>query len=268
MIRYGELKITSVQNKNLSNEEVLKLAILKRDEIINQMENDKAVERTVKNKDHNNEELPKGISKVVIDGTPGYVARIIRNKKNIRKFFVNNSTTMDKQLQLAKEALINIDKNFDEMIKVQDEKRCVPKPKDHNDEELPEGISKIVLNGMSGYGASVLRNKKRVKKSFLSSDMTMDKKLQLAKEALVNIEKNFDELLRIQNTKRSAPRPKDHNGNDLPIGVRKQGGKYEGYRTCCKINGIKVGKSVTDVTKTMDERLEDVLQWINDNKNK
>jgi hypothetical protein len=102
--RNGKRKITSVQGKNISKEELLSKAIKVRDELISQLENDKC-EFHIKKLDHNNNPLPKGIKLHKARDSAGFRVSIKSQGKKIEKSFTDSSLTMDKKLALALLAL-------------------------------------------------------------------------------------------------------------------------------------------------------------------
>jgi len=172
VMRDGKYKITSVESSDLSDDEKLTKAIERRDEILHNIEHN--IDDSLKKKlDHNGCELPKGILLVNISGFPGYRAKFEYNGKIISKAFTSGKLTMDKKLELAKDALVEMSQNKDKpIVKL-----------DHNNEHLPSGIRKVIKKEKHvGY----LAIKNKVRTSFCSQTDSMDKKLELAKYHLVD----------------------------------------------------------------------------------
>lgn len=181
IMRAGKHKITCVEGKDLTDEEKLKLAIIKRDKIIENM-NNKVDDSHVKKLDHNGNQLPKGILCHKDKGSNGYMARIEHNKKTIRKHFIDSELTMDQKLELAKQALIDIHDTKDELINKKPDDRL-----DHKGNMLISGVRMVNKNGTSlGYSARYLN----VSKSFCIKKESMDDKLKQANEHLVLMKKD------------------------------------------------------------------------------
>lgn len=183
VIREGVFKVTSVDGKNKTDEELLQVAIEKRDKIIHQFEEEGVVERVVKNIDHNENELPQGIIKYSVRNLSGYRVKLIKDGKRIERSFLSGNLTMDEKLENAKKSLTNLKKNFNkELAKTNKNKQ--PKKLDHNGNELPKGIIKIIARGSEGYQISYkVANKKRTK-NVTDSKLDMDTKLEKAKNML------------------------------------------------------------------------------------
>ena len=183
VIRDGVMKITSVEGKNKSDEELLQAAIEKRDKIIHQFEVEGVVERFNKSIDHNGNELPQGIVNFNTRGCLGYKVKVVKNGRSLERSFLNKKFTMDKKLTLANKALKNITDNYDrEIAKVDRNKQ--PKKLDHNGDELPQGIRKIIARGSEGYQISYKIAGKKRRKNVTDSSLTMNKKLEKAKKIL------------------------------------------------------------------------------------
>lgn len=109
IIRDGKMIITSIQAKDKSEEELLQLAIEKRDRLMNRVEDEGIVDRQVKKPDHNGIELPKCISMFKDKkGNEGYKIEIKIKGKLTRKFFTDKNLSMDDKLEKAKNGLAEI----------------------------------------------------------------------------------------------------------------------------------------------------------------
>lgn len=119
IMRNGKLKITSVEGKDLSDDEKLNLAIKKRDEILQNMENN--VDDSLHKKlDHNGNELPKGMVLCKSKGNDAYRV-IIRKKINgrdrrIERTFGDSKISLDEKLDLAKKELLYLQTNKDKLF--------------------------------------------------------------------------------------------------------------------------------------------------------
>jgi group I intron endonuclease len=108
IIRDGKMKITSVGGKDKTDEELLQLAIEKRDRIMNQMEEEGIVERVVKRPDHNGNELPKCIRYFKQGHNEGYKIEVTIRGKKTDKYFSDKSLSMDEKLQKAIDKLAEL----------------------------------------------------------------------------------------------------------------------------------------------------------------
>jgi len=178
VMRNGKLKITSVEGINLSDDEKLQLAIKKRDEILYNMEND-IDDSLHKKTDHNDSELPKGIVKFKARGNEGYKVIVRYKGKRKEQNFTDGSLTMEEKLELAKKALADMNANKIELINKPIEDRL-----DHNNNILPNNIVLVKKNNES-IGYSI--NYKNERKGFCTKEKTMDEKLELAKQHLIQI---------------------------------------------------------------------------------
>lgn len=177
-MRDGKLKITCVEGKDLSDEDKLKKAIKKRDEILYNMKNN--IDDSLHKKlDHNGSELPQGITKMKARGNDGYRATVRHKDKTREKTFTDGTLTMDKKLELAKNALIQMSQNKVELINKEKEDRL-----DHNDNILPKNIMQVKKKGIPIGYAAIYKN---IKKGYYMKEKTMDEKLELAKQKLVQI---------------------------------------------------------------------------------
>lgn len=104
IMRNGKYKITSVEGKDLSENEKLQLAIDKLSEIKSNMING-IDDSQIKNKDHNGNPLPKGIVTYTARKSMGYKVIVCNNNKRIEKTFTNSNISMDEKLSLANEKL-------------------------------------------------------------------------------------------------------------------------------------------------------------------
>lgn len=146
---------------------------------------DKVMKLRLKDKklDHNKNQLPRGIWRELRKDNDGYTIAIPYKGKRHYKYFHDPKFTMDQKLKMAIEYL-NI--NF---IKCKNnEKINSDKKKAHNNEELPRGIRLMGIN--IGYEVVIYLNHKRKNKKFMDSKLTMDEKLNLAKEYHKKIKNN------------------------------------------------------------------------------
>lgn len=178
IMRDGKYKITSVEGNDLTDDEKLQKAIIKRDEILFNIEND--IDDSLHKKlDHNESELPKGIVKFKARGNEGYKVIIRHNGKRKEKNFTDSKLTMEQKLDLAKEALTVMSSNKIELINKPIDDRL-----DHNNNKLPDYIILKNKNGIPiGYGAYY----KNICKTFCVNTETMDEKLEKAKQYLIQI---------------------------------------------------------------------------------
>ncbi len=182
IVRDNLIKSITINEYDKTDEELLELAIKKRDSIIQQMEKSNTVDHHVKEKDHNGNELPVGLNKFSAHDLEGYTARIERNSRVIIKKFVNKNDSMEKKLKLATEKLKYLENNFDDEIIIIDANVKKNKNRlDHNGEILPECISKMIKGNSEGYQVCFRNKGKRKSNSFTEKTKTMDEKLQQAK---------------------------------------------------------------------------------------
>lgn len=178
IMRNGKYKITSIEGKNLSNEEKLNLAIKKRDEILLNIKNgiDNSLQKKV---DHNNNKLPKNIVTYQARGNEGYKVIIRYKNKRREKTFTDGSLTMDQKLELAKIALTHMTENKINLINNEKTKRL-----DHIGNQLPSYIGICTKKGkIIGYKIHY----KNISKCFCIGSKSMDQKLKEAKEYLIQI---------------------------------------------------------------------------------
>lgn len=142
----------------------------------------RAVEGTTKKI---NKHLPNNIYK----NEDGYDIRIMRNGEH-KITSVTSKTKSDDEL--LKEAISIRDKLMVDMengIVVRHDKK-----KDHNGSDLPDCISSFSARGSFGYKVVLRRGDKRIDKIFVDSKLSMDDKLQKAKDTLQilldNVNKN------------------------------------------------------------------------------
>ena len=188
IIRDNVHKSTSVQDKKKTDEDLLPIAIKKRDELMHQMEVEGVVERVVKNPDHNGNELPNCITVVKVYGIDGYRVALKRQyggkDRSVEKTFTDQSLTMDQKLQKAIDEYNRLDGHFEEEVRKMDARIEAAKAKkiDHNGNELPLGICKYqqqnVYGVSQGYIATVSCRGKQKAKSVMDLSKTMDEKLQ------------------------------------------------------------------------------------------
>jgi len=185
IMREGQYKITSVTDKTKTDEQLLQLAIKRRDEILQQMDNDE-VDWHEKKLDHNGEELPKGIITVNKRGSDGYMLTVEKDKKRIERTFLDRSLTMDDKLNYAKQMLEFIRTNFDDKEAIDAEIiRIMNVEVDHNGNQLPEGIKKYKARGDDGYCAFIKVNGRVGENMRIAGkSKTMDEKLEMAKQWL------------------------------------------------------------------------------------
>ena len=251
VMRDGKYKNTDITSTTLSDEELLKNAIKKRDEILYNMNND--IDDSLQKKfDHNGNELPKGLVLMQFKGTPGYRV-IIRKKvkgtkKDIRRErnFSDSNLTMDQKLELAKKALVEMNNNKEELINKPIDDRL-----DHNSNVLPKHI-RLVKEKNVAVGYHISYNSKS--KQFFGKNLTMDKKLEMAKNALV-VMKTGD-TNKIEEIKCRL----DHNNNILSqyIFLVTKKGVASGYI----VKYMSKYKKICKKTITMDEKLNQAKQYL------
>ena len=101
IMRNGKYKVTSVQGKKLTEEELLQKAIKKREEIIYNMDNNINDSHETR-KDHNGNNLPKHMLRTY-DGN--YIVNICYPKEKVYKKFSDENQTLDQRLEAAKKFL-------------------------------------------------------------------------------------------------------------------------------------------------------------------
>lgn len=126
--------------------------------------------------DHNGNELPCGIYTSERYGNTGYTIHIKNNNKIINRYFYMSNDTPDKRLRKAKECLVELQEKSKN-----NENIYASKTVDHNGEILPKGIMKFYDDG---YDVVVRKNGKRTRRKITNKNLSMDKKLELAKNAL------------------------------------------------------------------------------------
>ena len=179
ILRNGKYKITSVEGKDLSDEQLLEKAIKKRDQILYNIEN--GIDDSLKKQtDHNGNPLPKGITNTQSRGNKGYRVTIRSKENGVEKkresSFTDKNKTMDEKLELAKKALVDMTTNKKELINKTIEDRL-----DHNNNVLPPGISLAKKKGkIIGYRVNI----KKTTTCFCVSSDSMDERLQKAKQYL------------------------------------------------------------------------------------
>jgi group I intron endonuclease len=180
IMRNGKYKITSVGGNSLSDAEKLLKAIKRLDEIRFNLENeiDDSHEKKV---DHNGDLLPSGIIRCSGRGNDGYRITLNRNNKRRHRTFTDGSLTMDEKLEKARQELKKL--NVDKDTSIEDVRK---KAIDHNGNELPIEIYFRTIEGKPGY----LVIKDGVTKQFAKASLTLDQKLQLAKEYLDSLMDN------------------------------------------------------------------------------
>ncbi len=131
---------------------------------------------------------------------------------------------------------------------------------------LPHNIYKS-SNG--GYLITVKRN--NVRKNAFVKDITKSDE-ELLKSAVIKRDLLIHQMETTNSIEqKTKEKQKDHNGKKLPTGISKH--RYRGlkrntngYQVSLMINGKKKSKSFTDQTKTMDEKLQQAINWLNENK--
>lgn len=250
VMRDGKYKNTDVTSTTLSDEELLQNAIKKRDEILHNMDND-IDDSHQKKVDHNGNELPKGIVLMKFKGIPGYRViirkKIKGTKKDIRRErnFIDSKLTMDQKLELAKKALVEMNANKEELINKPVDDRL-----DHNGNVLSTHIRLAKeKNKIVGYQVSC--NGKT--KQFYKQNMSMDKKLEMAKNALVIMSGDDDKIDEINCRL-------DHNNNPLPnyIFLVNKKGVASGYL----VKYMDKCKKICKKTLTMDEKLNQAKEYL------
>ena len=124
IIQDNIMKVTSVQDNTKSFDELVQIAVKKRDTLLKQVE-DGTVEHFEKGKDHTGNDLPEGIFRIRCRNSQGYgyIAQVIRNKQTIARTFTNKKSSMNKKLNQAIEALNYIKEHFDEELEKKKERK-------------------------------------------------------------------------------------------------------------------------------------------------
>ncbi len=251
VMRDGKLKNTDITSTTLSDEELLKNAIKKRDEILYNMNND--IDDSLQKKvDHNGNDLPKGIVLMKFKGTPGYRVIIRKKTKGTRKEvrrernFSDKDLTMDQKLELAKKALVEMNDNKEELIN-----KPIDDKLDHNNNVLPKHI-RLARENNKIVGYHVSYNGKT--KQFYKQNMSMDKKLEMAKNTLSIM--SGGDTNKIGEIKGRL----DHNNNILPqyIFLVNKKGVASGYI----VKYMGKYKKICNKTITMDEKLNQAKQYL------
>lgn len=107
IMRNGIYKITSVENILLSDEELLKKAIEKRDNLMTQLNNNTVV-NFEKKLDHNGNDLSVGIYRRKARNQDAYAVQLIINKKCVSRCVSNSKLSMDDKLKKAIDLLNKI----------------------------------------------------------------------------------------------------------------------------------------------------------------
>lgn len=103
--RNNIFKCTCVKGKDKTDDELLQLAIEKRDKLIHQMETENTVDRFTKSLDHNGNVLPTHIHNIVARGNSGYRVSVIHNNKRYESSCTSALLTMDEKLDRIKKKL-------------------------------------------------------------------------------------------------------------------------------------------------------------------
>lgn len=122
IMRDGKYKITSVEGKDLTDDQKLQKAIEKRDEILENMKNgiDDSHKKAL---DHNGDPLPQCMTCVKVRGNDGYRVTIRKKingkERRIESTHSDGKLTMDEKLEKAKtklaDMLLNKDKLFENL---------------------------------------------------------------------------------------------------------------------------------------------------------
>ena len=185
IMRDGKYKITSVVDKSKSDKKVLKLAIKKRDELLEQFKNGN-VEWQEKNVDHNGDELPKCIIRHTARGSQGYKVKMIKDKKRIDRIFVSKKLSMDEKLEKAKEMLETLKNDFTTEINKENPNNKANNGIDHYGNTLPKGIRRCKARTSIGYSAAYRLDGKEIRIRLTDMNKTMDEKLNEAKQWLTD----------------------------------------------------------------------------------
>ena len=193
----------------------------------------------------------------------GYDIRIMRHGKykitSVSSNDLTDKETLDKCIKVRDKLIEQLENNTVEWFE---------KKLDHNGNVLPKYISCHEARGQNGYKVVIRKNNKRVDKTFTSSDLTMDEKLDLAVKASIEFLNNFDSkilnikehIVKVNNNKL------DHNNNKLPDGITKFNARNSpGYRVRINKENKILEKRISDNNKTMNEKLELAIKWLNDN---
>jgi len=180
IMRDGKCKITSVEGKDLSDEQKLQQAIKRKEEILFNMNNN-IDDSLHKKTDHNDETLPAGIVKFKARGNEGYKVIVRHLGKRKEKNFTDGKLTMPQKLELAKKAQIEMLANKVELIN-----KPIADRLDHNGVALPTNIIMVNKNDKQiGYAVCI----NNTKKGFCVGSKTMDEKLQMSINHLNTLKK-------------------------------------------------------------------------------
>ena len=183
IMRGGKLKVTSVSDVKKSDDELLELAIQKRDELLKQVEEKGDFDKHQKKLDHNNNPLPKNVACIVARGNPGYQITYERAGKIIRKSFTDKSKTMDEKLDSAKKYLEELQNDFQGNVNAKEVEKQNDRL-DHNNNPLPDRIFKFHQRGNDGYRCIIKKDGKDVKYVCCGKMATLDDKLASCKKWL------------------------------------------------------------------------------------
>lgn len=105
IMRDGKLVIKSVESTKLTDEEKIEKAVKIRDKLMKEMENKTYIDKDTTRLDHNDEELPIGITKRKGRASDGYaINKMIKGKKYFYQF-CNSNISLDENLKRAKKKL-------------------------------------------------------------------------------------------------------------------------------------------------------------------
>lgn len=184
VMRNGETFITSVNDKNLSDEQLLAKATERAKEIENAMENNLSVPKYAKLMDHKGNEPPVGVTRFIGKTKKGYKAMynctIDGKTHRLTKEITNTDLTEDQKLQMAINVRKEMVENPNKFI-LEQAKRA--NGLDHNGNPLPDRINiGAFKNGLTGFKVRYKVDGKRKYKEFCANSKTMDEKLALAKQ--------------------------------------------------------------------------------------
>jgi hypothetical protein len=179
IMRDNKFKITSVTGKNKTKEVLLEEAIKKRDEIMKAFEDNTIDDMDFeKKKDHNGNDLPKGIIFIKRRGRDAYEIRVKVGGKQINRYVCDSKLTLDEKLEKAKE----IHQKLENSTEVPEDLKPNNKKKDaHDGSKLPDGISYLNTAQKGGiYVVKYMKDNVAKKKNFTDKKMSLDEKLRKA----------------------------------------------------------------------------------------
>lgn len=207
--------------------------------------------------------LPNNISK----RPGGYDINIVRNGVTKSTTIVDKSLSDKEKLEKA----IKIRDYLLEKMENGEEPDWHIKKLDHNGNDLPQNIYAHKGRDSPGYKVQIKKNGASYEKSITDSDKTMDEKLKLAKEALIEMENSLDQINKAKkdNVKKILDGRIDYDGiTELPKCVRRynnRAGNPGYFATIYRKNQKPLTKRVSDSDLTHKEQLDIVKKWLDEN---